>query len=285
LDGETRRAPHPRRELDGLDLKARKRLGQNFLTDAGALRKIVAAAELSSDDTVIEVGPGLGALTTELVRAAGRVVAVELDENLAAALKEKFAGAANLTVVRADILRVAPAELLDIAGKSSYKVVANLPYYIASAVLRYFLEAAARPELMVVMLQREVARAITASPGQMSLLSLSVQLYGEPKIIARVPAGSFYPVPGVESAILRVKTYPGPLVAADDTAGFFTLARAAFCAPRKQLLNTLVQGLDLPKEQVAARLAGAALDGKRRAETLSLPEWSRLWAAFKEAVA
>ncbi len=281
MAAEHPRAPHPRRQLAELDLAARKRLGQNFLVDAGALRKILAAAELTPADAVVEVGPGLGVLTAELVRAAGRVIAVELDDSLAAALKEKFAEAQNLIVVQADILRLTPAELV---GTSPYKVVANLPYYITSAVLRHFLEATVRPELMVVMVQREVARAITAPPGEMSLLSLSVQLYGEPKVVARVPAGSFYPAPKVDSAILRIRLYPHPRVAAGETARFFALARAAFCAPRKQLQNTLAQGLGLPKEEIAAHLAAAGLDGRRRAETLSLEEWAQLWQAFRAVV-
>jgi 16S rRNA (adenine1518-N6/adenine1519-N6)-dimethyltransferase len=276
------RQPHPRRELEQLDLHARKRLGQHFLTDSGVLHKITRAAEISPQDTVIEVGPGLGILTAELLPLAGRVIAIELDDNLAAALKDKFRQSVNLTVINEDILKLDPATLLVETGATSYKVVANLPYYITSAALRYFLEASPRPTIMVVMVQREVARAITAPPGDMSLLALSVQLYGKPQIISRVPAGAFYPVPEVESAVLKVTLYPQPVIPAGEITGFFRLARAGFCAARKQIMNSLTQGLDIPKDGIISLLAKADIDSRRRAETLNLMEWARLWGVFKE---
>lgn len=279
---------HQARELlSRLDLRARKSLGQHFLIDAGVLKKIVQAAELTRDDTVIEVGPGLGVLTAELVKYAGWVVAVELDDNLAAALKGSLAWANNLTVVTGDILTFDPVALLaearnKLPSADGYKVVANLPYYITSPVLRHFLEAREKPQLMVVMVQREVAQAITARPGDMSLLSLSVQLYGEPKVVDRVNAASFYPAPEVDSTILRIRLYPSPRLAAEDTAGFFRLARAGFCAPRKQLQNSLAQGLGLAKQEVTAWLEKSGLDPRRRAETLSIEEWGHLWRVFRQ---
>ncbi len=275
-------APHPRRRLAELDLAARKSLGQHFLTDKSALGKIVQAAGLTPEDTVVEVGPGLGVLTEELVKKAGRVIAVELDDNLARALRERLSSAHNLTIINEDILKIAPENLLSQAGVAGgYKVVANLPYYITSAVLRHFLESAKRPELMVVMVQREVAKSMTAKPGDLSLLGLSVQIFGEPKIVSRVPAGAFYPPPKVESAVVKIRMYPEPAIPEVELPGFFTLARAAFCAARKQIQNSLAQGLGLDKADILSRLEAAGIDAKRRAETLSIPEWVRLWGAFK----
>jgi 16S rRNA (adenine1518-N6/adenine1519-N6)-dimethyltransferase len=269
-------------------LRARKGLGQHFLVDGGVLKHILAAAELSPDDTVIEVGPGLGVLTRELARQAGRVVAVELDDNLASLLKETLASFSNVTIINRDILKVDPQVLLrerfpDRKGDTwQYKVVANLPYYITSPVLRHFLEASLKPQCLVVMVQKEVAREITAKPGWLSLLAISVQLYGKPKIVKYVRASSFYPAPEVDSAILRIAVYPRPMVEV-DTESFFTLVRAGFSAARKQLGNSLAQGLNRPKADAIFLLEKAGIDSRRRAETLSIEEWSRLWRVYAQA--
>lgn len=278
--------------LRRLDLQARKSLGQHFLIDQGVLETIVQAAGLTPDDVVVEVGPGLGVLTTELVGLAGWVVAVELDSKLAVALKRTLASVNNVTIINGDILRVDPVALLEEprmrlpqateGGSLSYKVVANLPYYITSAVIRHFLEASVRPRLMVVMVQKEVAEAIVARPGRMSLLSVSVQFYGEPAIVGYVPAGSFYPPPEVDSAILRIILHPEPVVVG-DSEGFFRLVRAAFAAPRKQIANSLAQGLGSSKAEVLPLLEKAAIVPGRRAETLALSEWARLWQVFSQA--
>jgi len=263
-------------------LKARKSLGQHFLIDEGVLRTIASAAELNASDVVVEIGPGLGILTRELARRAGRVVSVELDSLLAASLKQALASLKNVTVVDGDILRLEPAALLrDQKTANNYKVVANLPYYITSAILRHFLEAKLKPEGMVVMVQKEVAEAIVAKPGRMSLLSVSVQFYGEPRIISYVPARCFYPLPEVSSAILKVVLRPQPMVT-HDSEGFFQLVRAGFCASRKQLANSLAQGLGLPKAAVLLLLEKAAIISKRRAETLTITEWAQLWQAYKQ---
>ncbi|MEE8418813.1 MAG: 16S rRNA (adenine(1518)-N(6)/adenine(1519)-N(6))-dimethyltransferase RsmA, partial [Dehalococcoidales bacterium] len=266
-------------------LRAKKGLGQHFLVDEGALRSILDAAQLTEEDTVIEVGPGLGVLTAELAGRAGRVVAVELDDRLADILKQSLASYQNVTIINRDILGVAPEALLSEAGLDSpsagYKVVANLPYYITSPVLRHFLEAPVKPESMVVMVQKEVAAEITAGPGQMSLLSIGIQLYGEPSIIDYVPAGSFYPVPEVDSAILRVIPYGRQAIEIDDEAGFFALVRAGFSAARKQLANSLALGLDVPKEKAVKLLEKAGIEPRRRAEALSLEEWARLYRIYR----
>ncbi|HCP60589.1 MAG TPA: ribosomal RNA small subunit methyltransferase A [Dehalococcoidia bacterium] len=273
-------------------LKARKGLGQHFLVDGAVLGLITGAAELTPADIVVEVGPGLGVLTRELAGEAGRVVSIELDEKLAHVLKETLASCDNVTIIDGDVLRIDPVALLDeqrahfsqaAASPSGYKVVANLPYYITAPVLRHFLEAPARPELMVVMVQKEVAEAIAAGPGKMSLMSVSVQFYGEPEVVSYVPARCFYPVPEVDSAILRIRPYLHPAVAVTDREGFFRLVRAGFSASRKQLANSLGRGLALPKAEVLALLEEAGIDPRRRAETLGLDEWARLWQVVTRA--
>jgi 16S rRNA (adenine1518-N6/adenine1519-N6)-dimethyltransferase len=271
-----------KRRLRQSGLKARKGLGQHFLVDREVLEVITSAAELSPDDLVVEVGPGLGILTGELARRAGGVIAVELDDRLAALLKKTLASFENVTIVNDDVLNIEPGELLKRQKTGpAYKVVANLPYYITSPVLRHFLTAAAKPRVMIVMVQKEVAEAIAAGPGDMSILSVSVQFYGKPEIIRRVPAQSFYPAPEVDSALLRIGLYPEPAVVVDE-GGFFELVRAGFSAPRKQIGNSLSQGVGLGKAQVLPLLEKADIDWQRRAETLTLEEWARLWRVFEE---
>jgi len=272
-----------RKLLRRFDLRPRKGLGQHFLIDVEVLEHIIQAAELKPSDIVMEIGPGLGILTRELARKAGRVIAIELDSKLADILKQTLASFNNVTIINEDILQIEPAALLQktMGSPFSYKVVANLPYYITSPVLRHFLEASVKPQIMVVMVQKEVAEAIVAKPGQMSLLSVSVQFYGEPRIISYVPASCFYPAPEVDSAILRVDVYPQPAVAV-DVESFFELVRAGFSLPRKQICNSLAQGLGLPKAEVLSLLGKADIVSQRRAETLTLVEWARLWRVLRK---
>ncbi|MFC2011898.1 16S rRNA (adenine(1518)-N(6)/adenine(1519)-N(6))-dimethyltransferase RsmA [Chloroflexota bacterium] len=260
-------------------LRARKGLAQHFLVDEEVLGDILTVADLTLDDTVIEVGPGLGVLTRELAERAGRVVAIELDAKLAHILEQSLSAYKNVTIVNRDVLKVTPATVL---GKPSagYKVVANLPYYITSPVLRHFLEAGAKPEKMVVMVQKEVAEEITAEPGRMSLLSIGVQFFGKPEVVRYVPAPCFYPAPEVDSAVLKVVPYSQPPVKISDTEGFFILVRAGFSAARKQLVNSLANGLGVPKSEVLKLLDGAEILPQRRAETLSLEEWGRLYRHY-----
>jgi len=265
-------------------LRARKGLGQHFLVDEEVLGLIISAAELTPDDTVVEVGPGLGVLTGELARRAGWVVAVELDNKLADILKQTLTSFENLTIINEDMLKIDPADLLQAPRakfpSENYKVVANLPYYITSPVLRHFLEAQVKPQVMVVMVQKEVAEEIAAKPGRMSLLSVGVQLYGEPAIVSYVPARCFYPAPEVDSALLRVVPYSRPPIEVSDREGFFTLVRAGFSAARKQLANSLAKGLGVSKTDALSLLAKAGIVSQRRAETLSLEEWARLWRMY-----
>jgi len=278
-----------RRLLRRFDLRVRKGLGQHFLIDEEVLQLITSAAQLTPTDITMEIGPGLGVLTRELARQAGWVVAIELDNKLADILKQTLASFSNVTIINEDVLRIDPAVLLqeqkakfppEIKSPFSYKVVANLPYYITSPVLRHFLEASVKPQIMVVMVQKEVAEEIVAKPGRMSLLSISVQLYGEPAIIGYVPAQCFYPAPEVDSAILRVTLYPQPAVEIADKESFFRLVRAGFSASRKQLGNSLAQGLGLPKAEVLSLLERTGIVAQRRAETLTLEEWARLYRVF-----
>ncbi len=281
-----------KRWLRQFDLQARKGLGQHFLIDEEVLKLITSTAELTSTDVIMEVGPGLGILTRQLARQAGWVVAIELDSKLAVALEQTLASFDNVSIINEDILQIDPAALLQeqkarfppaISSPFSYKVVANLPYYITSPVLRHFLEASVKPQIMVVMVQKEVAKAIVAEPGQMSVLSISVQFYGEPSIISYVPAQCFYPPPEVDSAILRIDLYSQPAVAVTDERGFFALVQAGFSASRKQIVNSLAQGLGLPKAEVLSLLEKAYIVPKRRAETLALEEWAHLWQVFARA--
>jgi 16S rRNA (adenine1518-N6/adenine1519-N6)-dimethyltransferase len=256
-------------------LRANKALGQHLLVSRSALRAVVEAADLAPDDAVLEVGAGHGALTVELARRARRVVAVELDRAILPVLRETTAPFSNVEIVERNLLDVRPEDLF---GADSYKLVANLPYYITAATLRHFLEARNPPRLLVVMVQREVAERMTARAGQMSLLSLSVQFYGAPRIVARVPASAFYPPPKVESAIVRIDLHTTPPLTREARGWLFTLAHAGFAEKRKQIHNSLARHLDADPERIQTWLNTAEIDPARRAQTLSLDDWLRLTA-------
>lgn len=265
-------------------LHARKSLGQHFLTDRRVLGRVVAAAEVSPGDAVVEVGAGLGALTAELATAGARVAAVEIDEGLCAYLRRRFATAA-VRIVQADVLSLPPEALLGEAGLAPpYLVVANLPYYIAAPVLRHFLESGAPPRRLVVTVQKEVAESIVAGPGEMTLLGVSVQLYGEARLLFTVPSSAFYPPPRVTSAVVRIDVADRPRAGVDDVARFFQAVRAGFSAPRKQLRNALALGLGLDVGAAAALLAIAGVDPRLRAQALSLEQWAALARALPGGV-
>ncbi len=267
-------------------MRANKRMGQHFLVDRGILKSITAAAGLTPEDTVIEVGPGTGSLTSELQSSAGEVIAVELDRGMVALLHESFDASASVQIVEGDILSLPPAELLDrysTRRSGRYKVVANLPYYITSPVLRHFLHAAVRPDLMIVMVQEEVGRAIMAQPGDMSLLSVSVQAFARPSIVRRVSAGSFHPRPKVDSLVLRLEVLESPPVPADSVSAFLGFVAAGFHSPRKQLRNSFGHGLLVPREQIDKLLERGGIDPHRRPETLSVDDWVRLWHTYRAA--
>ena len=268
------------------NMKPNKAFGQNFLIDRSILQAIIQAAEITRDDAILEVGSGTGVLTRELAKSAGRVVAVEIERDMLTLLAETTQPYPNVELVARNLLFLDPEELF---GQSAYKLVANLPYYITAPTFRHFLESANPPRVLVVMVQWEVAQRITALPGDLSLLGVSVQFYGQPRIIARVPAKAFYPAPKVDSAILRID------VAAHDAHNeratltreerdhFFRVVQAGFSERRKQLHNSLTHGLHYKNELIRAWLAQAEIEPSRRAETLSIEEWLRLSASILTA--
>ncbi|NLE44780.1 MAG: 16S rRNA (adenine(1518)-N(6)/adenine(1519)-N(6))-dimethyltransferase RsmA [Chloroflexi bacterium] len=267
------------------DIEPNRALGQNFLSDAGILERIVAAADLSHSDVVLEIGPGLGTLTERLARDAGRVVAVELDHHMSGVLQERLRRFSNLDLIEGDILSIDPGRIIQSVWEQHpqlprrYKVVANLPYYITSAAIRQLLEASPQPTRLIVTVQREVAERITASPGDMSVLAVSVQFYGRPTVLFRIKAGSFHPAPAVESAVVRIDSHPAPIVQVPDRETFFRVVKAGFSQRRKQLRNTLSAGLRRPREDVGAMLSELGIDPRRRAETLTIAEWGAIASA------
>jgi len=256
-------------------LRAEKSLGQNFLQDPFALEKIISAAEINSTDTVLEIGPGLGSLTRYLAVSAKEVVAVELDLKMLPPLKAILVPYQNVRVLHGDILKLAPDELIE---EQDYVVVANIPYYITSAVIRHLLESKSKPRRIVLTIQKEVAERICAKPGDMSLLALSVQVYGKPRIAARIPAEAFFPPPKVDSAVLCVDIYPTPRIKPELLNTFFKLIKAGFSQKRKTLRNSLSAGLRISPANAVDMLTRANVDPQRRAETLSIEEWEKLCA-------
>jgi len=260
--------------------RAKKQFGQHFLSDINILRRIVDAAELQPDATVIEVGPGLGALTAVLAGGAGRVIAVEVDRDLVPMLRDRFRETPSVAIVEADVLERTPADLLaEGGGAAPYAVVANLPYNIAAPALRRFLEAAQPPARMVVMVQLEVAEAIVARPGRMSLLSVATQMYGETRMVMKVPPGAFSPPPNVQSAVVRIDVSPAPRADAPVDA-FFKVVRAGFGNPRKQLRNSLSFGLYTNHAAVDEILREAGVDPTLRPQVLSLDDWAAITRAW-----
>jgi 16S rRNA (adenine1518-N6/adenine1519-N6)-dimethyltransferase len=258
-------------------LRPEKGLGQNFLLDESALQQIVKIAEVTGQDIVLEIGAGLGSLTRHLALAARSVVAVELDEGMLPPLRQVLAPFPNVQIVPGDILALNPAQLIP---QGDYLVVANIPYYITSALIRHLLESRRPPTRLVLTIQKEVAQRICAEPGDLSLLALSVQVYGQPHIAAYIPAVAFYPPPKVDSAILRVDLYPTPRIAQPLLDAFFRLSKAGFSQKRKTLRNALAGGLAWSTAQSGELLQSVGIDPFRRAETLSLDEWLRLTQAY-----
>lgn len=264
--------------LHAHNMHPNKAFGQHFLIDRAVLEQVVDAAELDGTEQVLEVGAGTGVLTRELAKQAQRVVAVELERDMLALLTETTSRYPNVEVLARNLLYLDPQEVF---GTEAYKLVANLPYYITAPTFRHFLESANPPRLFVVMVQYEVAKRMIAAPGDLSLLGVSVQFYGRPRIIARVPATSFYPAPKVDSAILRLDVQPQPLLTLRERDTFFRLVQAGFSEKRKQLHNSLTSGLHRRNDEIRSWLTAAGIEAQRRAETLSLEEWLRLWQEAK----
>ncbi len=274
--------PDVRHLLRKYGLRPDKSLGQNFLIDAAWLRSVVEAADLTPHDTVLEIGAGLGSLTSQLASAAGRVVAVEFDRRLIPALTESIAGLANVRIVNDDILSL---DLAALVPDGEYVVVANIPYNITSLLIRRLLEARDPSRLIVLTVQQEVAERIVSGPGDMSLLALSVHVYGRPIIKARIPADAFYPRPRVDSAVLRIDAGGEPRVGRELIEPLFRMARAGFGQKRKKLANALTSGLGVERSEVLNWLRRAGVPTDARAQELDLESWERLAMAAQDASA
>ncbi|KKS92104.1 MAG: Ribosomal RNA small subunit methyltransferase A [Parcubacteria group bacterium GW2011_GWC1_43_12] len=297
---------NPRKILEKYNLSPNHLLGQNFLVDENILKKLIEAADLKKEDIVLEVGPGLGILTFELAKRAKKVIAVEKDKRLAEILENiaRENKIENLEIIQGDILKIFPsatstsssvipaprpsvalreggkAEIqvdskftgLDsrFRGNDKYKIVANIPYYLTSHLIRTFLESESKPQTMILMIQKEVAERLCAKPPKMSLLAASAQFYAQPKIASSVSKKSFWPSPKVDSAIIEIKPkkeIPG------EPEKFFKVLKAGFLAPRKQLAGNLERGLKKSKQEILDVLQSLNIDPKRRAETLEVEEW------------
>lgn len=260
-------------------IRPKKSLGQNFLSDPNGLQKVVDAARLSADDEVLEIGAGLGSLTVLLAQLARQVTAIEIDRTLLPALGEAISPYPNIELIKGDILEI-PPETLSLAD--GYVVVANIPYYITSAIIRHLLASTHKPGRLVMTIQKEVAERILARDGKHSLLSLSVQVYGKPEITAVIPAGCFYPAPDVDSAVIRINLFPEPAIPLQSIGDFFILAHAGFAQKRKTLRNSLSAGLKLTTDETDSLLSAASVNPQRRAETLAIKEWNQLTKIFQE---
>ncbi|MCH7605141.1 16S rRNA (adenine(1518)-N(6)/adenine(1519)-N(6))-dimethyltransferase RsmA [Patescibacteria group bacterium] len=257
-------------------IRAKKYLGQNFLVDQNAIRKILLVAELNKDDVVIEVGPGLGALTQEIAPRVKRLIAIEKDRGMFEILKQRIGDFQNIELINEDILQFDPTYQI---RHTPYKVVASLPYAIATSVIRKFLEAEHQPESMVLMIQKEVAQRISAKPPKMNILAVSVQFYATPKIMARVSRNSFWPSPRIDSAILKI--IPVDTNKNTNVREFFKVVKAGFSQPRKQLANNLSKELGLEKPQTESWLSQSNIKPTQRAETLTIQDWINLTIAVK----
>lgn len=274
--------------LNKYNLRPDKKFGQNFLLDESVLDSMVEAANITSDDTVLEVGPGIGNLTKKLALSAGTVLAVEKDTRLQALLADVQAAHTNAHVEYSDILHFDfAAELTALSSpakgkKLRYKVVANIPYYVTGKIVQVFLRAALKPTSITVLVQKEVAENIVAKPGAMNLLALSVQLIGTPTLVCKVPARSFYPAPKVDSAVVHISIPTESRYGVVDEKAFFRVARACFAGKRKQIHNTLVSNLALPADVVDSVLKDLGVDRTTRPQELSVERFLALTDAIKK---
>jgi 16S rRNA (adenine1518-N6/adenine1519-N6)-dimethyltransferase len=266
-----------------MQVKAKKHLGQNFLKDEAVLENIVASADISSDDTVVEIGPGTGLLTRVLSEKAKHVISLELDTDLIPSLLKQFPLSSNVSILEQDILRT---DLMSILRKYNpankemlrYKVVANIPYYITAPIIQYLLELSTPPELIVLMIQKEVAQRITAKVGDMSILAVSVQYYADPELLFMVSKTAFDPVPKIDSAVVRLT--PKRVFNKEQDTHFFRVVKAGFSSRRKTLVNNLSSNFHLTKEEVSQKLVQLELDVNIRAQALSIDDWTRVVEKF-----
>lgn len=260
--------PHPKQLLDQYNLLPKKSLGQNFLFDDNLLAKIVASANLKSTDQVLEIGAGLGGLTRHIAYVAERVLAIELDAQLLPILGDQLKGLDNVVVIQDDILKWSPEAYFE----ETYKVVANVPYYITGAILRHLLTLERKPAGLVLTVQQEVANRMAAEPGNMSLLAVTAQFYCDVSIAFSIGAGAFWPRPEVGSAVVKLTTKQDRLVEQANEQSFFDVVRAGFGQKRKQLQKSL-RSLGYSGEYLRATLVSSGIDGRQRPEALSLEEW------------
>ena len=270
---------HPKQLLDQYNLQPKKSLGQNFLFDENVLARIADTAVLTPTDIVLEIGPGLGALTKLLAENVRQVTAVELDDRFLPILQQELAPYNNVTIIHGDILEQNPNALFS----EPYKVVANVPYYITGAILRHLLTAEHKPTTMILTVQKEVADRMTAVPPDMSLLSVSTQFYGRTERITTIKAGAFWPRPDVDSAVVKIDLFAERPLPFSEEAAFFQLVKAGFSQKRKQLQNNLRQ-LNLSREEVQQLLDAANINGRRRAQTLTITEWITLYQTWKNSI-
>ncbi|MFH1749613.1 MAG: 16S rRNA (adenine(1518)-N(6)/adenine(1519)-N(6))-dimethyltransferase RsmA [bacterium] len=257
-------------------LWAKKTLGQHFLVNREILKFIVEASELERDDYVIEVGAGLGTLSLEILETGAKLLAVEKDPEIIEILKKNTKDFKNIQILQADILKLSNQDLR-ISNGSKYKVVANLPYYITSPVLQYFLEKEEKPQELVLMVQREVAKRITAGPGDLSILAISVQIYGKPEIVCEASRSNFFPEPQVDSTVIKITPYGKLFFDIKDKKLFFQIVKAGFGERRKQLHNSLAGGLNLPESEIKKMLDAANVNPTWRAENLSILDWKKIY--------
>lgn len=271
-------------------IRPSKRLGQNFLVDKNVIKKVIRAANLQPNDVVLEIGPGLGALTKELAKLPVQVLAVEKDKRLCQILGAKLKDFENVEIIQGDILKLKPDPKPEVklgqprVLKSGFKIVANLPFYITAPVIRKFLESPHPPKEMILIIQKEVAQRICAKPPRMNLLAISVQFYAIPKIISYVSKKSFKPKPKVDAAIIKITPCAKPSFAQKER--FFRIVKAGFSHPRKQLVNNLLalsaaNGLKLNKKELSSLLMACGIKPSQRAETLTIDDWIKLTKVLK----
>ena len=273
--------PVPSRKfLEELGVRPSKGRGQNFLKEAWVVERMAAELAIGPDDLIVEVGPGLGALTGALLATGAAVTAIEIEERLAGWLQETF-GSDQLAVVNADARSVSIDQIVP-AGRN-YDLAANLPYSSAPAILRHFLESERPPQRSICMVQREVGQRMTAVPPDLSLLGVSVQVYATARILFEVPPEAFVPKPRVTSSVVLLEQRPAPLIEPAERAAFFRLVTAGFAQKRKTILNSLAAALPADREQMRVTLEATGIDPMRRAETLAVEEWVRLLQALPAA--
>jgi 16S rRNA (adenine1518-N6/adenine1519-N6)-dimethyltransferase len=266
---------HPKQILGRYGIHPKKSLGQNFLVEASILQRISDLGTLSQTDNVLEIGPGIGALTKIIADSSGQVIAIELDDRMIPILQDELAGYDNIQLIHDDVLDVTPSELFGV----SYKVIANLPYYITGAILQHLLDPPIKPNLMVLTVQKEVADRLTANPGKMSILSVSVQVHGEINTELIVRAGSFWPKPGIDSAVVRFRSHSNELIGQSELGAFMKLVRIGFSNKRKQLQKNL-RVIIPERERLQDTFGSVGIDGTRRAQTLSIEEWLALFRSL-----